>query len=1045
MLADLTYVQTIGSFSVTQTGRKIPVGRAKVRALLAFLSVNKGRTYHREYLADLLWPDSDIKRAKHSLNQALYAIRRILPNLLATDELNVACDVPNVRTDVDMITELIRTGGGLSIANHVSGPFLGDLLLLGAQPFEDWRQQYHDDLFAVLEQALTSSLIKLDPQARSLELLQLAPRCTDLMPAVRSLVSTINRDLSTQEGTTQKGGRNEIGKITGAVTTAATWVTPMVGRSQQVAALNSCWQGCLREKAQYVIVTGNAGYGKTRLVSEFIDSLQPSARVLRVRCYESERRIGFGPITDLLSRSVVVADIERLEPIWSGALRELVPTLPGDCEGPPALSAAASRSRLFEAVLRLFANIAKDAPCLVLIDDVQWCDRSTRALLSYLSHRLENGRVMTVVCTRLRPAGRALHGTWDEWHHVTVGDLNPHDLSTLVSKLAERSSSTNLTPERLGKLTGGHPYLVAEAMSAETSRRLDSSIALQSEGTNRVDQFVGTLLQSIPGPAQKVIAVLAVLARPVSPRLVRRIANTRQVMKAIDRLVSQELVTVAHGRIALRHDLIREAAYRRIPMFSRTEIHRRSAEALRHKEQNAGETAQHFYKARQRTLAYQYAIKAVKQADERHAADESIFFVRLAIKADPRAALSLRLALAERLYRSHRLSAARIELQHLLTGSTLESTEFLSAKLLDLELCYALGELHGGQLRADLIPIKVKAQTENNLLFLRALCLELRSAYHDGIEPVIARSIHEVQSLAADDHRPEALEALSLAARVMSVVYSATTAQQWVQPVRRMLPEIGDHEARFRIMAALGDIEYNAGNLIGAESLERVTMDGIRAVGAMNMWPLTNSHIHMLLVEQGRYDDAKTVYRDTRSQAGALEAIHTVATLCGNHAQMLFELGDFIGAKEANTEALEFISRVTSVWIHMGLRALGGLIALEQGRLSDAIQAAQFGKTKLEELGMRVGDLSMLEILIARTDTLMGHRVQAIGRLREAIWDYRERDVVCRLRMQLELARMLKLDDKKEARQLATDVFTLARSINARPIAERAESLLQRL
>lgn len=953
------------------------------------------------------------------------------------------CEQNRVTTDVETISTIVRNGDVLTLPQYIRGAFLGDLVMIGAEPFEEWRLQYHSRLFGIVEQALADSLARLTTRERNIELLRWSPSTIDILPNLRDVLIGPGEELGKTFAATSRGTRAE--DLQSAPDPAfQPWLTPMVGRSEQMRLLIQAWWECREGKTQFVVVEGNAGHGKTRLVSEFIASLTEPAKIIRVRCYESERRVGYGPITDMLSQSVIVDGLQGLEPVWSGALRDLAPGLPTKSDNAPTLSAAASQSRLFEAIIRLLIRLGDAAPCLLFIDDIQWCDRSSQTLFSYLSHRLTNARCMLIVCMRSRTKNQS-HKSFAEWRHIKVGELEPADLSILVREL-ERTTGwpSNLNAKKLARHTGGHPYLVAEVASAATSRRGDNPTALRwNPHTTTVDQFVSALLRSISGPAQRIIAVLAVLARPASPRLIRRIARLQLGEKSFDDLVDQELITVSQGRVALKHDLIREAAYRRIPMFTRTELHRRAAEALRHSTRYAGETALHYYKARERTLAFEYSKIAVAQADVRHATDESIFFVRLALRARPNESLDLRIDLAERLYRAHRLSAARTELRHVLNGKVHSRDQRLTLELLDLEIGYSLGEINGTDLRRHLSAFKQNAQHEDNSLLLRAMCLELRSGYHDGIEPVIAASLDKVRALAADDEHPNALEALTLAARVKSVVYSSTSAQQWVASVRNALPQIEDHEVRFRIMGALGDIDYNTGKLVEAEVLERATLDGIKQVGAMNMWPLTASHVHMLLVEQGRYDEARVIHHEARNRAGTLESVHTVATLCGNHASMLFEVGDLDGARECIKEGLECLSRVTSVWIQVELRGLEGLIALEQGRLQDAKAAAEFGKQKLDQLGMRVGDLSRLEILIARTDTLLGNRKAAEIRLRDAIYDYRDRDVVCRLRMQLELARMLKTTDKAAARQVASDVFTMARSINARPIAERAESLLQ--
>jgi predicted ATPase len=180
----------------------------------------------------------------------------------------------------------------------------------------------------------------------------------------------------------------------------AFWQPPFVGRANELAQLSRLFSEAIAHKAKGIVVRGQPGFGKTRLVAEFLESVAGEARVLSARCYRSERRIGFAATIDLLGRSLTISDTEGLPDIWRQSLAEIVPTIMSEPHPLPTLGTAAARSRLFESILQLLLFYAKRQPTVVFLDDIQWADRSTAAALSYVFHRLESARILIILTLR---------------------------------------------------------------------------------------------------------------------------------------------------------------------------------------------------------------------------------------------------------------------------------------------------------------------------------------------------------------------------------------------------------------------------------------------------------------------------------------------------------------------------------------------------------------------------------------------------------------------------------------------------------------------
>lgn len=120
-------IRTLGPFETIRDGRLVRVERTKHKALLAYLSINRGRWCPRSVLADLLWETSSEENSRHSLNQALYSLRRLLPEFLLVQKESVRCDIDCVITDIDQVAELIKSGNVHEAIAAMRGTFLEDV------------------------------------------------------------------------------------------------------------------------------------------------------------------------------------------------------------------------------------------------------------------------------------------------------------------------------------------------------------------------------------------------------------------------------------------------------------------------------------------------------------------------------------------------------------------------------------------------------------------------------------------------------------------------------------------------------------------------------------------------------------------------------------------------------------------------------------------------------------------------------------------------------------------------------------------------------
>jgi len=1029
------YAQTLGVFRLIESARAINIPSQKDKALAAFLCANHARSFRREYLSDLLWPRASEAKAKHSLSQALYAIRRRAPGLLIVRDGVITS---TAKTDIDRFKELIAGGSITTASELITGPFLDCLIVDDAPEFDDWRDSFGRKLYLQLEQHLVSSIRHL-PRIQQHRIIAGLPIgfqnwMPELEQFVHSLPSPAKIGLSESEAPAC---------ATSDASALSPNAPPLVGRNKQIEQILEAFSKSIQGEGQFLVVTGDAGFGKTRLLRESVIRMQGNAaHVIQAACYEPERSVALGPLIAALKERVDGAVLDQLEPIWANALGEVLP-LPGEKRAAlPTLSASAAQTRLFEAFLRLFEVLSRSNPIVIAIDDVQWCDRSTRALLSYLSHRAAHLKLFVVATLRAHQDANVSQ-PWGSWIRLTVDELTREDLRELVAYVSAVRGSEILTVNKLSQLTAGHPYLVTQVLGSATSTASARSQVSQFRNASQsIGAFVDSMFYRLRVSSQRVLAILAVLGRPAPVGLIRRIAKKHNVEHALTELISRGIVDITRNQVRFRHDIVREAAYARLPLLTRVEIHRQTAVVMQHKKEWAGQTATHYYRARLRRRAYRFALRAVRDADKRAAVYESVHYLELARRARPERDAFIRPLLAKRLSRIHRLARARAIIKPLIAANVVNPKKLRNVRMLDLEMAFALG-IDGESLRKEIDAVERQLTATETDLLLRAVTLRLRLALRDGYKALISPSIQQLRELSIPRlHTNAGIESYATAVKAHCLTRSSSEAEGWAQELVLRCDDIEDHELRIHVLGVVGLVAYDSGHLSKADALHRRALAEIHEVGAINTWPLTASNHHMLLLELGKFDEAALLSTEINRRASVMDTPQTLAVTAANDASMLYEVRRFSEAKAAVNKGLESDKRSNFVWVKLVLYGTAGLIAIEEGQLDRASELAEFGQTQIARMGFRVFDVSQMEILIARVASIRQKRAEAIERLQTAILEYHDRDLMCRVKMRLELARLLRPVDRSRARQEAADVFRIATAMGARPLAERADSFL---
>ncbi len=443
--------------------------------------------------------------------------------------------------------------------------------------------------------------------------------------------------------------------------------TLFVGRARECAALDEARQRLLAGTPSTVFVSGESGVGKSALVNEFTQGIVPYAVILRGRCFEQELvpYKAFDGIVDALSSYLLDLtewECASLTPRRAVSLTRLFPVL----GRVPSISAAPQlagsvddvgiRNYAFAALRDLFALIGERRPLVLVIDDVQWADAESLALLERLTAPPDAPNMLIVI------AGRPLTECSHTLRHA-LSALLLRQGSELALLPLNRTESEELVVAVMGGATeaetrativrecGGNPLLLSILMDQAGAGAVANGLSLA--------HALRVQLAAMTAKATVLFEHLCVAATPLTNETMVRSTEfpDQEVMELCGELKTRKLIR-AGGRRGqsheVFHDRIREACFTALPEAHRKRIHGRLARAFERDRIDAAELiAHHFVEAGEPTRAAQYAVQAAQRAHEGLAFERAVHFYRLALGTarggDPRYIYGLRVRLGDAL------------------------------------------------------------------------------------------------------------------------------------------------------------------------------------------------------------------------------------------------------------------------------------------------------------------------------------------------------------------------------------------------------------
>ncbi|MFA1548746.1 helix-turn-helix transcriptional regulator [Actinomadura chokoriensis] len=353
----------------------------------------------------------------------------------------------------------------------------------------------------------------------------------------------------------------------------------LVGRAGELAELSDA----LAAAPGAVLVGGDAGLGKTRLIREFARSVEGRANVLVGGCLElGSDGLPFAPFTTVLRdlvRDIGIDGVADLVPRGdTGELARLLPEF-----GEPETDAASGeeRARLFEVVLTLLERLAERGPVVLVIEDAHWADRSTRDLLAFLVRNLGTGPVLIVLTYRTdelhraHPLRQLLAGLerLERVHRTELGKLTRADVSALVTELIGQTPQPGVV-ERIEARSEGNPLFI-EALLCD-----DGGLVCELPESLRDLLLAG--VQRLPEETQDVLRDASGGSTGIEHALLAAVSglDDATLTRVLRPAVAANVLVVDGDGYAFRHALIREAVHDDLLPGEHTRLHTRYAEAL---------------------------------------------------------------------------------------------------------------------------------------------------------------------------------------------------------------------------------------------------------------------------------------------------------------------------------------------------------------------------------------------------------------------------------------------------------------------------------
>ena len=652
-----------GTPRISENGQPVVIQRRLARTLLFYLA-GQGKPISRLALTSIFWPEASEEEARANLRDLLAKLRKDLPNpeILQANNETLMLDMQKVDVDYfefnQLFSEISGPGSRLPTRERMMPVHFQKMkrmvALWGGQDFfagynmperddlEHWRTQ----ITSQVAMRMLSILDRLAEYERgngdhrdAIQWLLLSERLdeyneerqaqiveTYLLAGMHSQARQYYEDIKKiwsieADGEVPDRLKNLEPRVYSPApsfqgNTANLWPLkagtqiPYIGHRETLEMLARSWR-----TGGSVLVLAEAGAGKTRLVQEAFQRLSPAPRLLLGACQPLESNLPFGPWVSMMRNSVDPQTWQELELAWAGPLALLLPEITGlrkDVLTTLNEKSEITRPVLIEAIHQVLKILVRQGPLFVFIDDTQWADEASLAVVSHLlTHQFFSpGRGLLIMASRIEERNPLLDSllvssSSRSIRQIELPTLELTEIGEMTSYMLGQTLSDSFL-EKLDRDTGGNPLFLLEILQSLIDKGLPENLEnIESLPLPQsVHELIRRRLGSIYPEAKEVLGTAALLGSHFSLELIENATHfiPDVVSRAIEELERAHLLqpipaeTIMYG---FPHEKIRESLLVEISPARKRFFHQNIARALEKTlvEQVAPQAA---------TLAYHY-------------------------------------------------------------------------------------------------------------------------------------------------------------------------------------------------------------------------------------------------------------------------------------------------------------------------------------------------------------------------------------------------------------------------------------------------------
>jgi DNA-binding CsgD family transcriptional regulator/tetratricopeptide (TPR) repeat protein len=680
-----------------------------------------------------------------------------------------------------------------------------------------------------------------------------------------------------------------------------------IGRRGELRALRAALSRAADGDPAVVLVGGEAGIGKTRLVSELTAACAADGtRVLTGGCVPvGEGSLPYAPVVEVLRALVAELGPDTVRELVGPSWPELARLAPGLGRPQADPDGHGAQSRLFELLLGLLGRLTEQQPILLVVEDLHWADRSTRELLAFLVRNLRRERLVLVATYRDDEPGQ-------QRLRAYLAELDRGPVERLELPRLDRAQTT----AQLAGILGAAPDTdLADSVFARSQGNpffTEELLAVVRAGSDELPATPRDLLRgrvdALAEPARRVLAVVAVAGRQVPHRLLAAVAglDDEALTEGLRAAVAAQLLVRTAGADGydVRHALLREVVDADLLPGESARLHARLAQALTDHPGladgspavAAAELAAHWDGAGEPARALPARVQAGLAADRAHAFPEAGRHYERALE------------LWEEVPDPDR--DAGLDRVELLTRAGAAAGATAQVERATVRLTMALGQVDpaADPVRSALLHMRLGEQR-----------------WHGDDEPGCLAALEEAVRLLPTEPSADRARVLTYQAQWLMMAGRCHEAEGRAAEGLAIARAVGARAEEGHALDILGSCAFDAGQL---EAACRIAEEVGNAEGIVRGYLNLSSTLWAI----GRLRDAHGTARRGLAFARELGLESTLGSILTAHvARGLYELGHW---EEAGSVLAEALARDT--WAAVPLHGIGGLLELGWGDLAAA-------------------------------------------------------------------------------------------------------------